>query len=242
MLLPFTLLLAAAPAGPSPATLKGVTFYDETFVKQAAPVHLHERSWPSMTFPSPGVAVVDSGTEVERYAFSAELQPDGSWRLSVRNDSSGSKGFAVWRWLTKDRAETSLWAWWRPDTTIASRARPTPEEIRDTTGERLAAAELPRGAWRRGATAFTVQADGGVKWSGKPTSRGIFFRCTDECAADAGSFVCLELPERKTYLFHGTADGGVIGAEAVTANLCAAGCPADAQRELVTGGEEFRRQ
>ena len=130
----------------------------------------------------------------------------------------------------------------RPQPTLVSSAARPKSRGFATAGERLAAAELPRGAWRRGATtAFTVQADGGIKWSGKPKGQGIFFRCSDECATDAGSFVCLELPERKTYLFHDTADGGVVGTEAVGANLCGAGCPADVQRELVPGGAEFHR-
>ncbi len=100
-----TMLFSAAP--PSPASFKGVSFYDEAFVRALPDEALAQRGWPTLEFPSRGVVVSHDG-EAERFTFTAK--PDASGFVLTVKSADEKSQIRFWRWLDADRAATDLWA------------------------------------------------------------------------------------------------------------------------------------
>ncbi len=222
-LLLFALLIGATP--PSPASFKGVSFYDEAFAQALPDEALVQRGWPTLEFPSRGVVVSHDG-EAERFTFTAK--PDASGFVLTVKGTDGRSQVRFWRWLDADRAATDLWGGVER---IASRKKTTPADRRDAYGITLASRQLTGAFNDKKGLVFAVQSDGGVQWG--PAGRGTFFTCQAECSPDAGSYLCLgfEAPSRE-YMFQAD-DAGVVARPVRTYDACGA-------REVVEG-ESIRR-
>ena len=204
-------------AGPSPAGLSDVTFYDVT-IQKVPDEELADVVLRFVDFARPGFVQAGSEMEFDRCTFTAAPAKD-LFELELKCEPSSYPRKASWKWLGPGRAVTTLIEGTPTEVAVLN---PSPEERRDALGLRLAARTLPAGAYKRpdGGLVFQLDADGGVRWGRGPTP-GRFFLCMSDCAEGAREQLCLRLKDTggASAVFE-KLDGGMVGFAAESPGLC----------------------
>ena len=231
MLSPCLLMLLSAgtpDAGPSPAWLKGVTFHDVA-IQKVKDEELEMATIASIYFPKPGSLAAGDAMEFDRCTFTAVPEKD-LFLLERKCENSPQPMKATWKWLGPERAVTTLL--YSTPTEVAV-LHPSPEQRRESYGERLAARTLSAGSYV-GADAggvFQLLADGGVRW-GKGPVPARFFTCMSECGEGAVEQLCLfSKSTGRTSVFQKT-DAGMVGFAGESTGLCNGPAVLQAQKQL----------
>jgi hypothetical protein len=212
------LLLSGKPdPGPSPAALKGLTFYDVA-IQKVSDAQLVSAPIRFVSFGKPGTLEAGEQMESARCTFTANPLWD-QYELELKCEQAAAPRKVIWKWLGPGRAMTTLLGEAPTEVAVLD---PTPEQRIDALGEKLAARTLARGKYvgADGGLVFQLAPDGKVVWGSGPTP-GTFFACMSDCAEGAREQLCLRLRDTggASAVFE-KVDGGFAGFAAETPGLC----------------------